>query len=198
VRSSGSHIAAVLIAGAMWGTTGTMAHHAPLGSDQMLIGLSTFGFGGLILMATRPRRTLALLFERRALPMLAVGAAGVVGYASLYYLSLTLIGVAAGDALALASGPVWAGILEMAGGSASSRMDLAGHRLGAGGGNLPPGGLGRLRPGQPADRRSDRRPGSGFRLGPVLLGGVPADRGFKWPGARRAGARGPRAATRAP
>lgn len=90
-----------------------MAHHAPLGSDQMLIGLSTFGFGGLILMATRPRRTLALLLERRALPMLAVGAAGVVGYASLYYLSLTLIGVAAGDALALASGPVWAGILEM-------------------------------------------------------------------------------------
>lgn len=98
----------------MWGTSGTMAHHAPLGSNQMLIGLSTFGFGGLILMSTRPRRTLALLFQRRALPMLAVGAAGVVGYASLYYLSLTLIGVAAGDALALASGPVWAGILEMA------------------------------------------------------------------------------------
>ncbi|QCV88174.1 EamA/RhaT family transporter [Acidipropionibacterium jensenii] len=113
MQSSLSHVAAVLVAGMLWGTTGTVAHHAPPGSDPMLIGLSTFGFGGLILMSTRPRRTLALLRERRALPLLAVGAVGVLGYACFYYWSLDLIGVAAGDALALASGPVWAGVLEM-------------------------------------------------------------------------------------
>lgn len=113
MKSSGSHVAAVVLAGILWGTTGTMAHHAPTGSDQMLIGLSTFGFGGLILLATRPRRTLAQLTDRRTLAILAVGAVGVLGYASMYYWSLDLIGVAVGDALALASGPVWAGVLEM-------------------------------------------------------------------------------------
>ncbi len=113
MRSSGSHIAAVLAASALWGTTGVVAHHAPAGSDQMLIGLSTFGFGGLLLAALRPGRTLRCLSDRRALPVLAVGALGVLGYASLYYWSMDLIGVAVGNALALASGPVWAGVLEI-------------------------------------------------------------------------------------
>ncbi|MFG1657902.1 DMT family transporter [Micromonospora chersina] len=107
------HIAAVLAASVLWGTTGVVAQQAPAGSDQMLVGLSTFGFGGLLLFALGPRAASGVLRARRSWLLLGMGALGVIAYASMYYWSMSLIGVAIGNVLALGSGPVFAGLLEL-------------------------------------------------------------------------------------
>lgn len=107
------HLSAVLAACVLWGTTGTVAHFAPAGSSHTLIGLSTFGFGGLLLLALDWRATSALFRRRDQWGWLLLGAVGVVLYASMYYASMKLIGVAIGNALALGSGPVFAAVLEL-------------------------------------------------------------------------------------
>lgn len=97
MKLSGSQfVLAVLAAAVLWGTTGTVAHQAPAGSPQIVVGMSTFGFGGLLLF----------LLDARAV---------MAGYAALYYVSMKLVGVAVGNALALGSGPVWAAIFEIVG-----------------------------------------------------------------------------------
>ncbi|MGC9220043.1 MAG: DMT family transporter [Solirubrobacteraceae bacterium] len=108
-----SHIAAVLLAALLWGTTGTVAHQAPLGSPQLVVGMSTFGFGGLLLFALDAPAVLSTLRDRSLTPLLVTGAVGVIVYASLYYVAMKLVGVAVGNALALGSGPVWAMAMEL-------------------------------------------------------------------------------------
>lgn len=111
---SGRHAAAVLVACVLWGTTGTVAHYAPPGSAATLIGLSTFGFGAVLLLAIDIRGVGRLMrSDRRPWPALAAGAAGVVMYAAMYYPSMALVGVAIGNVLALGSGPVFAVLLEL-------------------------------------------------------------------------------------
>lgn len=105
------HTLAVLLAAVLWGTTGTVAHFAPPGSSALLIGASTFGFGGLILFALNARGTLAAFTRRNGVWLLA-GGVGVIVYPSTYYLSMSLVGVAIGNVLALASGPIFAAVLE--------------------------------------------------------------------------------------
>jgi DME family drug/metabolite transporter len=113
VAQAERHIAAVLLASVLWGTTGVVAHQAPAGSSQLLVGLSTFGFGASVLFALDVRPAVGLLQTRVAWPLLCAGAAGVVAYASMYYVSMALVGVAVGNALALGSGPVFAALLEL-------------------------------------------------------------------------------------
>jgi drug/metabolite transporter, DME family len=115
VNARNRHIPAVLLAAVLWGTTGTVAHQAPDGSRQLVVGLSTFGFGGILLFALDTRVVLRTLSQRSLWPVLTAGTLGVVGYASLYYVSMKLIGVAGGNALALGSGPVWAALFEFFG-----------------------------------------------------------------------------------
>lgn len=103
----------MLLASVLWGTTGVVAHHAPDGSDQLLVGLSTFGFGGLLLLVVDTRPTLRLLRTARHLPVALLGAVGVALYASLYYVAMDRVGVAIGNVLALGSGPLFAVMLEL-------------------------------------------------------------------------------------
>lgn len=109
-----SHTWAVLLASVLWGTTGTVAHFAPTGSSPALIGLSTFGFGGLLLFLGDRRRATAVLRGPAGRGWLVAGAVGVVMYASMYYLSMSLVGVAVGNVLALGSGPLFAALMEYA------------------------------------------------------------------------------------
>jgi len=111
--SKNRHLTAVLLAAVMWGTTGTVAHQAPHGSQQLVVGMSTFGFGGLLLFGLDARSASDVLRQRHLWPLLLLGAGGVVAYASLYYVSMKLVGVAVGNALALGSGPVWATVFEV-------------------------------------------------------------------------------------
>jgi drug/metabolite transporter, DME family len=109
-----SHTWAVLLASVLWGTTGTVAHFAPAGASPALIGLSTFGFGGLLLFLGDRRRATAVLRGRAGRGWLVAGAVGVLMYASMYYLSMSLVGVAVGNVLALGSGPLFAALMEYA------------------------------------------------------------------------------------
>ena len=111
VRADG----AVLAATVLWGTTGTVAHFAPAGSSHLAIGIATFGFGGAVLFTGCARAAVRTLAGRAAWPLLAAGAAGVIAYACLYYVSMQLTGVAVGNALALGSGPVWTAVFEWLG-----------------------------------------------------------------------------------
>jgi drug/metabolite transporter, DME family len=116
MNSSGSRfVLAVLAAAVLWGTTGTVAHQAPAGSPQIVVGMSTFGFGGVLLFLLDAPAVITAMACRATRPPLLAGAFGVVGYASLYYVSMKLVGVAVGNALALGSGPVWAAIFEFVG-----------------------------------------------------------------------------------
>jgi len=115
VASTGQrHSLAVLAASALWGTTGVVAKHATAGSSQLLVGLSTFGFGALLLFAVDTKPTLKMLRNRSLWPLLCAGAVGVIGYAGMYYVAMDLVGVAVGNVLALGSGPVFAALLELA------------------------------------------------------------------------------------
>lgn len=42
------------LAAVLWGTTGTVAHHAPAGSNQALVGLVTFDITAAERRATAP------------------------------------------------------------------------------------------------------------------------------------------------
>lgn len=107
------HVVAVLLACVLWGTTGTVAHHAPAGSNPALVGLATFGFGGLVLLLIDAAHVRALVRDRSSWPLLGVGAVGVCMYGGFYYWSMALVGVAIGNVLALGSGPVFAALLEL-------------------------------------------------------------------------------------
>ncbi len=69
-------IAAVLAASVLWGTTGVVAQQAPAGTDQMLVGLSTFGFGGLLLFVLGPGAATRVLRERGSWPLVGVALSG--------------------------------------------------------------------------------------------------------------------------
>jgi DME family drug/metabolite transporter len=103
---------AVLLASVLWGTTGTVAHQLPPEKSQLLVGLSTFGFGGLVLLTLDARAPGELIRDPTTRLLLFAAVLGVVSYASMYYVSMSLVGVAVGNALALGSGPVFAAILE--------------------------------------------------------------------------------------
>lgn len=112
-HSRPSHLVAVLGAAVLWGTTGTVASFAPQGSSPLLIGLATFGFGGLLLFLRAPRAIITVLRRPGAAwPWLVLGTIGIVIYPTTYYSSMSLIGVAAGNVVALGSGPLFAAVLD--------------------------------------------------------------------------------------
>lgn len=110
-RSTG-HVVAVVLASVLWGTTGTVAHFAPEGSSPLVIGLSTFGFGGIILALIAPWSVVRVFRHPAAWRWIVPGAIGVVLYPTCYYVSMQLAGVAIGNVVALGSGPILAAVLE--------------------------------------------------------------------------------------
>lgn len=103
---------AVVLASILWGTTGTSASFLPAEVSPLAIGASTMGVGGLLLFVTSMRRSVAVLRDRVARRWVAIGAVGVVVYPLAFYAGMDLAGVAAGNVVALGSGPVFAALLE--------------------------------------------------------------------------------------
>ena len=104
----------MLVAAILWGTTGTAATFAPH-AGPLAIGAAAMGIGGLLqaLIAwPQLRRDGALL---RGHPVLiGVGALAVAVYPLAFYAGMHLAGVAVGTVVALASGPIFAALLERA------------------------------------------------------------------------------------
>jgi DME family drug/metabolite transporter len=110
--SSGAGVAAVLAAAVLWGTTGTAAAFAP-GVGPLAMGAAALGIGGMLqaLIALGPlRRARADLAAR--LPLLLLGAAGVVIYPLAFYSAMHLAGVAVGTVVSLGAAPIASGLLE--------------------------------------------------------------------------------------
>jgi len=108
-------IVALLLASLLWGTTGTTATFLPHDVSPLAIGASTMGIGGLLLFATGPRLSLAVLRDRGSLRWIGLGALGVFIYPLAFYSAMSLAGVAVGNVVALGSGPVFAAVYEWAG-----------------------------------------------------------------------------------
>ncbi|RPE79310.1 DME family drug/metabolite transporter [Curtobacterium sp. PhB137] len=104
-------LAAVVVAAAVWGTTGTATHFAP-GVPAFVFGAVTFGIGGLVLAAVAGRGTLRAVAERRTRVWALLGAGALVVYAVAFYAALADAGVALGTTIAIGSSPVFAGLVE--------------------------------------------------------------------------------------
>jgi DME family drug/metabolite transporter len=109
-------VALVLAAAALWGTTGTAQSFAPAQLSSYWVGalrlLAAGCFFAVWLGATEHR-----VFTRLALAALpwrgiAVAAVCMSAYNLAFFAGVRASGVAVGTAIALGSGPVWAGVLQ--------------------------------------------------------------------------------------
>ncbi|MDR6170850.1 EamA family transporter [Curtobacterium sp. SORGH_AS_0776] len=104
-------LAAVLVAAAVWGTTGTATHFAP-GVPAFVFGAVTFGLGGIVLALGAGRGTLRAVADPASRRCALLGAASLVVYAVAFYAALADAGVALGTTVAIGSSPVFAGVVE--------------------------------------------------------------------------------------
>lgn len=123
--ASAGGIALVAVAGVLWGTSGTAQSLGARGLSPFWVGAAQLGVASLFLAA------LLLLAHARASaagasrPMLpspasaglkplwfALASLGIGGYSVFFYEGVRLAGVAVGTAVAIGSGPIWAGLLQ--------------------------------------------------------------------------------------
>jgi len=102
----------VVLAGALWGTTGTAAFFLGPDVSPVAIGAATMGLGGIVLAAIGGASTLALWRDRRSRSWVIAGAVGVVVYPVTFYSAMSTAGIALGNVIALGLGPLTAAILE--------------------------------------------------------------------------------------
>ncbi|MBN9141891.1 MAG: EamA family transporter [Micrococcales bacterium] len=103
---------AIVVASLLWGTTGTAASLLPAAVSPLATGAATMGVGGLLLFATAPRASLAVLRRGSTRSWALVGAVGVFVYPLAFYSGMDLAGVAIGNVVALGTGPVVTALLE--------------------------------------------------------------------------------------
>lgn len=108
----------VLVAAVLWGTTGTAQSFAPPQLSSYWVGamrltVAALFFWPTLLMSDRPAATATTL---RRLPWRGISLAAVCmcAYNLTFFAGVRACGVAIGTAVALGSGPVWAGLLQAA------------------------------------------------------------------------------------
>ncbi|SBT46226.1 EamA family transporter [Micromonospora narathiwatensis] len=102
----------ILVAAALWGTTGTASSLAPAGAPAAAVGSAGLALGGLLLfLSTRGAHSLPRRCTRGERWLLLLGAVTVAGYPVSFYPAVTRSGVAVTTVIALGSAPVFAGVL---------------------------------------------------------------------------------------
>ena len=103
---------AVLMAAALWGTTGTAAAFAPE-VPTMAIGAAAMGGGGL-LQALLAIRSMAKYWQglRRNWLLLLIGAVAVAVYPLAFYGSMRLAGITVGTVVTIGSAPLLSALIE--------------------------------------------------------------------------------------
>lgn len=137
----------VLLAALCWGTTGTAQSFAPPSLPAYWVGalrlLVSALFFAVVLVATRQGAGLRRL---PWLPLLLAGTS-MAAYNLAFFAGVRATGVAVGTAVALGSGPIWAGLIQALGGQRpplrwwlGTVLAVAGGVLmvGAGGSGAPP------------------------------------------------------------
>ncbi|CAM5190184.1 DME family drug/metabolite transporter OS=Castellaniella defragrans OX=75697 GN=HNR28_003190 PE=4 SV=1 [Castellaniella defragrans] len=129
----------VLSAGLLWGTTGTAQSFSPalspywVGALRLLVATGFFlVYAGWHLGPARLGRELAELRWKQAI----WAGACMAGYNLTFFAGVKITGVAVGTALALGSGPIWAGLLQLAAGARPSAGWWLGTLLAVAGGVL--------------------------------------------------------------
>lgn len=110
--SSPRPTAMVAIAASLWGTTGTVAYLISDSVSAVAVGATTMGFGGVIVALIAGRRAFQLWTNASLRPLLLIGAVAVVIYPLAFYTGMSLAGVAVGNIVALATGPLIGAVLE--------------------------------------------------------------------------------------
>ncbi|WP_432488176.1 DMT family transporter [Kineococcus sp. SYSU DK018] len=103
---------AIVLATVLWGTTGTAATLLPGTVSPLATGAATTAIGGLLLAASAPRATWAVLRTGPAWRWLAAGTVCVAVYPLAFYTAMSLAGVAVGNVVSLGTAPVFAALLE--------------------------------------------------------------------------------------
>ena len=109
--SYGGGVVALLLACTFWGTTGMAASFIP-GINPIAIGASTMGIGGLILGVTALPGVWLTWKNIGAVPLVLLGALGLIVYSTVFYIGMSWAGVALGNVIALGSAPLFAGLIE--------------------------------------------------------------------------------------
>ncbi len=112
VMNSGRGVAMVLMAAVLWGTTGTAQSLAPAGLSPYAVGAWRLLLASLFFAAVAARSDDRRGLRSRAGDVLIAGAA-MAAYNLAFFAGVRATGVAIGTAVALGSGPVWAGLLQM-------------------------------------------------------------------------------------
>ena len=102
---------AVLLAAALFGTTGTVLVNAPASADAYSVGAVRLLIGGATLSVVAWRVSSAPLAAWR-LPSTVIGAVGVAVFQLGYFLAVERTGVAVGTVITIGSGPVLGGVLH--------------------------------------------------------------------------------------
>lgn len=129
---------AVLAAAALFGTTGTAQALGPGGTTPLGVGALRLALGAavLALVAAADRTGRPGAWRASAVALLA-GGLGVAAYQLAWFAGLRRTGVALGTVVGIGSGPIFAGLLQLAAGRrAPSRAWLAGTALTVGGAAL--------------------------------------------------------------
>jgi drug/metabolite transporter, DME family len=107
-----------LAAAALWGTTGTAQSFAPMQTSPYWVGalrlvVASLFFAAYAAASARPGRPDAgIAWPRSAWPPTAIAGACIAAYNLTFFAGVKATGIALGTALAIGSGPVWAGLLQ--------------------------------------------------------------------------------------
>ena len=102
----------MIVAGLLWGTTGTAEHFAPSGANPLLIGFFRIFFAGLfLLLADMPRNGIGIFKGPWPWKPCLGSAVGMGFYQLFFFAALPRTGVAVGTMVAMGSAPVMAGII---------------------------------------------------------------------------------------
>jgi DME family drug/metabolite transporter len=108
----------VLLAAALWGTTGTAQAFAPAGAEPVSVGAARIVFGGLALVVIaalrgelRALRGVRATLGRHAPYLLVLGGVGVAAYQLCFFSAVARTGVAVGTVVTIGSAPVFTGLL---------------------------------------------------------------------------------------
>ncbi len=105
-----------LAAAVLWGTTGTAqtfagAQSSPYWIGALRLAIASVFFAGLVFFG-RAGRAQADSRLRRAWPWIVLGGSAMAAYNLCFFAGVKATGVATGTAVAIGSGPVWAGLLQ--------------------------------------------------------------------------------------
>lgn len=111
-----SGAAMALAAAVLWGTTGTAqtfagAQSSPYWIGALRLAIASVFFAGLVFFG-RSSESRAHSRLRSAWPWIVLGGSAMAAYNLCFFAGVKTTGVATGTAVAIGSGPVWAGLLQ--------------------------------------------------------------------------------------